>query len=141
MYKTYNVDDNIINFINNENVKKIILIKNDNDNILSILIKILSKISYYEKYSNILIQNNIYKSLITILLKYNNITIILYIPIIFKNLCYNNEYNKLFLYISGGINVLLQILSTDNEELQENILSCLINLLSCIYINIFSKRN
>lgn len=136
MYKTYNVDDNIINFINNENVKKIVLIKNDNDNILSILIKILSKISYYEKYSNILIQNNIYKSLITILLKYNNITIILYIPIIFKNLCYNNEYNKLFLYISGGINVLLQILSTDNEELQENILSCLINLLSCIYINI-----
>lgn len=136
MYKTYNVDDNIINFINNENVKKIVLIKNDNDNILSILIKILSKISYYEKYSNILIQNNIYKSLITILLKYNNITIILYIPIIFKNLCYNNEYNKLFLYISGGINVLLQILSTDNEELQENILSCLINLLSCIYIKI-----
>lgn len=136
MYKTYNVDDNIINFINNENVKKIVLIKNDNDNILSILIKIISKISYYEKYSNILIQNNIYKSLITILLKNNNIAIIFYIPIIFKNLCYNNEYNKLYLYISGGINVLLQILSTDNEELQENILSCLINLLSCIYINI-----
>lgn len=136
MYKTYNVDDNIINFINNENVKKIVLIKNDNDNILSKLIKIISKISYYEKYSNILIQNNIYKSLITILLKNNNIAIIFYIPIIFKNLCYNNEYNKLYLYISGGINVLLQILSTDNEELQENILSCLINLLSCIYINI-----
>lgn len=136
MYKTYNVDDNIINFINNENVKKIVLIKNNNDNILSILIKIISKISYYEKYSNILIQNNIYKSLITILLKNNNIAIIFYIPIIFKNLCYNNEYNKLYLYISGGINVLLQILSTDNEELQENILSCLINLLSCIYINI-----
>lgn len=58
-----------------------------------------------------------------------------YIYILFLFL--ENENNKFLLYINGGIQILLQLLSCDSEEIQTNILSALINMLSCMYIILY----
>lgn len=100
-----------------------------------------------------MINNNIFDFLLSLLTTINNIGVISNIPIIIMNLCYRiyilflfleNENNKFLLYINGGIQILLQLLSCDSEEIQTNILSALINMLSCIiyicYV-INSERN